>query len=275
MHSSPTITPIPTGPPSPGLSPAGPIASFVAPVDALSPQDRALAGLIAKGHGRDACAAFLGLTDAALMGRVVALGLPTAGDRALRLGTGAKAWSLPDIRRLVDLWCGNLPGSRIAGLLGRSAGGVYAKARWLGLFKRPRAALLRDPPPSTGFDAPEPAKPKRRGFDWTVEGEDDLAERWFALQSHRGIARDLGLSPTAVASKAHRLQLPCRAGLTLHDDYSHGRRTAAAHLFAGWTRRLCNIRKRPFWTRQAGVVFSDEARRQRTYQALSGGSALH
>ena len=257
----------------------GPAARAVLPLfgganHTPSPTDRALAGLIARGHGREACAAFLGLADAALMARVVSLGLPTPADRPWRPAAGPKAWSLLDIRRLVDLWCRNLPGSRIGALLGRSEGAVHGKARWLGLFKRPRSALLRDLPLFPALDVPAPAKPKRREFGWTIEAEDRLAERWFACQSHRGIARDLGLSPTTVASKAHRLQLPCRAGLTLHDDYSPERRAAFAHLFAGWTRRLCNIRKRPFWTNRRGVVFSEEARKQASWQALSGGS-LH
>lgn len=228
--------------------------------------DRALAGLIAKGHGREACAAYLGTTDATLMRRVVALSLPTPADRPARQGHGPKAWTSLDIRRLVDLWCRNLPGSRIAALLGRAPGGVYGKARWLGLPTRPRAALLREAPLFPALDLPEPEKPRRREFDWTPERESDLSERWFCLQGHRGIARDYGISPTAVASAAYRLQLPARLGLTLHDDYRPERRDEAARFFAGWTRRICNIRKRPFWTCRSGVVFSDEARRQSAFR---------
>src|SRR5689334_4030930 len=56
----------------------GPVArTSAAGFSAVSPRDRALAGLIARGHGREACCAFLGLDEAALLERVVALGLPT------------------------------------------------------------------------------------------------------------------------------------------------------------------------------------------------------
>lgn len=246
--------------------------------------DRALTGLIARGHGREACAAWLGLDDVALMGRVVALGLPTPADAATRTGRGPKAWDVRGVRRLIDLWCRNLPGTTIGGLIGRSASAVYNKARWLGLHRRPRSALLRgEPPPSLlldapvaepGFVKPELARRGKRGeVVWTPDLEADLERRWLALQLPGGIGRDLGLSKSCVASHAHRMQLPCRAGIPLHDDYDPARGEGAAKFFTGWVRRVCNIRRRPFWARVSdrGTRYSNEARRQATYRAMNGG----
>ena len=267
MHVSPSSTHTPPAPP----------ASFTPVAAGPARRDRVLAGLIGKDHGLGAIAAYLGLSENAVLERVVAVGLPTPANRPMRLGAGPKAWSLLEIRRLIDLWCRNLPGTRIAGLLGRAAGGVYAKARRLGLFRRPRSALLRGPlplfPASDEPRTPEPGPPpggkrKRRGVEWSVEMEDEVADRWFALQSPGGIGRDMGLSLPTVASKAHRLQLPCRYGLVLHDDHRPERKAEAAHLFKGWTRRVCTIRKRPFWTRQSGIRFSDEVRRQAAWRTL-------
>lgn len=155
-----------------------------------APADRVLAGLVAHGHGREACGAFLGLDDAAVMNRVVALGLATPGDRPLRLGGCPRAWLLPDIRRLVDLWCRNLPGTRIAGLLGRGASAVYRKARWLGLFRRPRSALLRDPPPFPGIDGPTPAPAPRLDAPSPPPPGRDKQKPWGAGETGR--LRDLG-----------------------------------------------------------------------------------
>lgn len=327
--------PLPSGPVPAALPFASTVSGAVSP--STSAADRALAGLVAKGHGREACGAFLGLDDAPLMERVVALGLPTPGDRPLRLGFCPRAWSLTDIRRLVDLWCRNLPGIRIAGLLGRGASAVYRKARWLGLFRRPRSALLRDLPPLfPGLDDPAPALPPRlvappppppgrdrqqpwgaaevermldlarqeyssaeiggllgrpkgavtgkfrrlgvrrpRGVVWTVELLDEVAARYFALQRHAGIARDMGI-PHAAGSRGggavkdiiQRLQLPARPGLPLVDHHDPALAERFAWAFDGWRRKLCPLTRRPFWTnRPAAEVFSRAGKRLDAYRS--------
>jgi hypothetical protein len=77
------------------------------------------------------------------------------------------------------------------------------------------------------------------------------------------------MSLPAVASKAHRLQLPRRPSSSLRADYDPSRRQAYAHLFAGWRRSECRIRRRPFWTKAPGVIYSDEARKQKALRHLT------
>ena len=78
---------------------------------------------------------------------------------------------------------------------------------------------------------------------WTERHEDELAERWFALQTHAGIGRDMGWSPRAVVSKAHFLNLPPRHAFALHDDFLPERRTVDARLSGRWGRLPCGKRR--------------------------------
>jgi hypothetical protein len=190
------------------------------PTEAEIQQSRLLKGMIQAGQGREAIAAILGLTDDHLMQRVVDLGLPTPADIPLPTPRGPKCWALPDMQRLVTLWTQNVISVAIGAALGRTASGVYSKARSLGLYRRERARLLRAIPVAPNpiavvADAlceKSPVKAKRKQVVWTEELEDEIASRWFSMQHHAAIAVDLGLSPTTVASKAYRLELPKRCG---------------------------------------------------------------
>src|SRR6478735_12643369 len=87
-------------------------AAIVGVSHSRSPRERVLSGLVAQGHGREACAAYLGLSDEQLMSRVVHLDLPTPDDRPMRVGHGSHAWDVAAIRRLIDLWNRDLTTSR-------------------------------------------------------------------------------------------------------------------------------------------------------------------
>lgn len=62
------------------------------------------------------------------------------------------------------------------------------------------------------------------GMDVTLIGELNrkVARRWFAWQDHTGIARDLGMRPAQVRSRANALGLPSRSRKTV-TDYIAGR----------------------------------------------------
>lgn len=251
-------------------------ASPVSASNNQSSRDRVLAGLIDQGHGREACAAYLGLSDEQLMSRIVHLDLPTPGDRPMRVGHGSHAWDVAAIRRLIDLWIRDLTTSRIATLLGRSPSGVRSKARWLGLYRRARNSLLDLLPLFPGIDS----EPKRHQLIWTDDLERWLADRWFSFQHHKAIARDLSeklgfeVSPTTVASKAHRLELPRRDPDFLLQDYQPEYRARHARLLPKMYERRCKVRRRLFWS--TGVTFtSEEAKAQASYRALCAGISDH
>ncbi len=83
---------------------------------------------------------------------------------------------------------------------------------------RPNAATSLQFPTLPGFDlfGPAPAgaqpapapKPKRKQVPWTRERDQELAQRWWARQHYKAIARDMGISPSAVQSRRFRLELP-------------------------------------------------------------------
>jgi len=60
----------------------------------------------------------------------------------------------------------------------------------------------------TPVGTPPAHKPKRHQVEWTRERDQELAQRWWARQHYKGIARDMGISPSAVHSRRARLELP-------------------------------------------------------------------
>ncbi|SDB71494.1 hypothetical protein [Belnapia rosea] len=239
-------------------------------------RDRILAGLIDQGHGREACAAYLGLTDEQLMSRIVHLDLPTPAERPMRVGHGAHAWDVTAIRQLIDFWIRDLTTSRIAAHLGRSPSGVRSKARWLGLYKRARNSLLNLLPLFPGIDI----EPRRHQLVWTDELERWLADRWFSFQHHKALAADLSsklgfeVSPSTIASKAHRLELPRRDPDFLLQDYKPEYRARHSRLLPKMYERRCKIRGRLFWS--TGATFtSEEAKAQSNYRSLCAGVSDH
>ncbi|MFC7695066.1 hypothetical protein ACFQY5_41360 [Paeniroseomonas aquatica] len=251
-------------------------SSSVASLASQSPRDRVLAGLIRQGHGREACAGYLDQTHAQLMDLIVHLDLPAPADRPMRVGRGSHAWDIASVRRLIDLWTCNLTISRIATLLDRSPSGVRNKANWLGLYKRQRNSLLTSLPLFPHLDGEQ----RHRCLVWTDDLERWLADRWFSFQHHKAIARDLSeklgfeVSPTTIASKAHRLELPRRDAEFLLQDYRADHRARHARLLPRMVERRCKVRNRLFWS--TGATFtSDEAKAQSTYRTICAGISNH
>lgn len=251
-------------------------ASVVGISDTRAPCDRVLSGLIEHGHGREACAAYLGLTDEQLMSRVVLLGLNTPADRTMRANNGPHAWAIAEVRRLIDLWIRDLATSRIAAVIRRSPSSIRSKARSLGLYKRERNALLDLLPLFPGIDTP----PVRHQLVWTDDLERWLADRWLSFQHHKAIAADLSsklgfeVSPSTIASKAHRLELPRRDPDFLLQDYKPEYRARHSRLLPKMYERRCKIRGRLFWS--TGATFtSEEAKAQSSYRSLCAGVSDH
>ncbi len=60
----------------------------------------------------------------------------------------------------------------------------------------------------TPVGIPPVRRPKRREVEWTRERDIELAQRWWARQHYKAIARDMGLSPSCVQSRRFRVGLP-------------------------------------------------------------------
>lgn len=171
-------------------------------------RDSTLTGMVAKGHGIEALCLFLDLLEVDLLARVVALNLYTPHNGAVRRTSGVRnAWQIGEIRQLIALWELNLSSQCISEKLGRSQGSIRAKARWLGLLRRPRGSIVHDyaevpVKPATA----KPAKTKRTRWDNDLSMQ--VIERILAYQHYVAVARDLNLTPAQVRSKIKVLGLP-------------------------------------------------------------------
>ena len=211
-------------------------ASSVAPKSTQivhTPRDSSIISMRDKGHNADAVASFLGMLTVDLIARLYRLDLhiPHNGSvsRKVRKNNARNAWQLAEIRQLIELREQNASTTLIADKLGRSAGSVRYKARWLGLPNLPRGK------PTIGlplFPNLEPAsKPRRKPrvrLAWREDHFRMVIDRWLAYQRHEGIARDLGLTPAQVRSKTKTLGLPSnRERGLLVMDYQPDTRQAA------------------------------------------------
>jgi len=147
-------------PASPALF-AGPALHLVAA--ARFPFDIVLSGMVAAGQGLDALCLFLSLSRDALFESLVRLGLQTPHDRPMRK-PGARGWSVPDTLRLIAWRMAGIHPETIGLRLGRSANGVRAKARRLGL-PVPDRKLLRRVDPATLSDPQGCSRFLRNGID--------------------------------------------------------------------------------------------------------------
>lgn len=234
--------------------------------------------MVSAGCVADEIAAVLGLTKAEVFDKAAHLGVSSPADGIWDLPTDAM--SLDKQQIIVALWCAGVGGVAIGKIIGHHGTTVYKYAKRWRLYKRrnpgehrrARAPILR-------YGATEPSllsyiqryKGAAAQRGWTQELEREIERRWFCLQTPQGIARDLGLTKSTVATKAFRLELPKRYGLPLTDDFDPARKDKHAHLFAGWERKVCCIRKQPFWSNVRGVRWSKEAKRKATYRDMMLG----
>ncbi len=119
----------------------------------------------------------------------------------------------------------------------------------------------------TPVGTPPARKPKRKEVPWTRERDQELGQRWWARQHYKAIARDMGVSPSAVQSRRFRLELPTlrdsdlflfqREELVDHFDPS----VVAEHIrAANYHERKCNSfisegKTFWFWTKRRGGNF--------------------
>jgi hypothetical protein len=166
-------------------------------------QDSTLIGMVEKGHGIEALCLFLELLEVDLLARVVALNLYTPHNGAVRRTSGIRnAWQVGEIRQLIAFWELGLSSQCLSAKLGRSQWSIRAKARWLGLPRRPRGSIIHE-----YAEVPvKPATTKRTRWD------NDLCikviDRILAYQHYVAVARDLNLTPAQVRSKIKVLGLP-------------------------------------------------------------------
>ena len=232
------------------------------PPTAVPPADRILVGLVARGHPREAIRLYLALSDAALRAQLARLGLPAPADRPLRKPGGRNPWQLAEVHRLLELWQRNVHGATIAEAIGRSPGGVRAKARRLGLYRRDCAALVRELPVAA------PARKPRHQIAWTEAMETELADRWFANEHHAAIARDMGIPEAAIRSKATRLGLPPREREDIVDVYDPAN---AGDLRGRYVRRKCALTGKWFWGQRNGPRTSPVGLKSKQYRDLQSG----
>ena len=250
--------------------------------------DDVLRGLVGRGHGLDAISTFLHLDREEVLERVVRLDLPTPPDRPMCRATGSKAWDSGDYFRFIECWVAGWHAASIGEKFGRSAGAIWSKARWLGLPRRDRSKVFRAPaeattaPPAKALTAAErqpsvvtaTGEPlsirkiiKRGHVFWTPELDAELANRYWANQHYEAIAAEWGLSARAIASRAHRLQLPRRERSKLVPYYDPS--VIETNITeARYVRRECMaIRGWFFWGQKNGLRTS---KRGQKIQARSG-----
>ena len=220
-------------------------------------RDRSIISMKDKGHTPDAIASFLGMLTVDLIARLYRLDLhiPHSGSvsRKVRKNNARNAWQLAEIRQLIELREQNASTTLIADKLGRSAGSVRYKARWLGLPNLPRGKPTTGLPLFPNLDpASKPRRTPRVRLAWREDHFRMVIDRWLAYQRHEGIARDLGLTPAQVRSKTKTLGLPSNRerGLLVMDyrlDTRH-----AAELRGRYLVRTCTETGQVFATTRNG-----------------------
>ena len=252
------------------------------------PNETVLRGLVEKGHGLDAISTFLRVDRETVLDWAVMLDLPTPHDQPMRRSAGSKAWAVSDYFRFIESWVSGWRAASIGEQFGRSAGAIWAKARWLGLPRRDRRNVFRPSADSvheaqgstrtsarlelcvttsTGERLPIRKILKRGHVYWTPELDAELANRYWANQHYEAIAAEWGLSARSIASRACRLELPRRerCKLVRHYDPSMIDANIAE---ARYVRRECMfIRGWFFWGQKNGLRTS---KRGQKLQARSG-----
>lgn len=255
------------------------------PEHAVVRNEAVLRGMVARGHDLGAISVYLQQSRDEILDAVVRLDLPTPHDRPLRQSSGPKAWKASDYLPLIQHWLSGLHAGSIGEKFGRSAGAIWAKARWLGLPKRDRRSVFRTNVEATpddqvieeagqyvvtdeGRPIPLQRKPGSDQIRWTRDLDIALGKRYFALQHHRAIAKEWGVSPGVISSRATRIELPPRDRTKLVDHYdpSVAARNIAA---ANFVYRGCKSKPGWFFWCQRGQTISKLGRK--VQQRLSSG----
>jgi hypothetical protein len=146
----------------------------------------------------------------------------------------------------------------------------------------------------SGFDLPRPTpvgispvrRSKRHEVVWTRERDVELAQRWWARQHYKAIARDMGLSPSTVQSRRFRVSLP--TFLDLEDLFIFRREELVDHFdpsvvdvhidAAGYVERHCKMYAKEgkrfwFWSKRRDWQFTSPewdrlGKRKRNHQPI-------
>ena len=149
-----------------------------------SPIERALPGMIARGHGIESLCLYLGLAPSALFERVVALGLPTPSDKAHRTTAARNGWQADNVSVFIVLWMHGWAAASLAERFGRSRNAVWSKARQLGLPRRERRDQFR------------PADPRMAIQGGTIQQQCPARRVPSASPSHRARVDQTAVLPT-------------------------------------------------------------------------------
>jgi hypothetical protein len=274
--------------------------------------DRILSGLVAKGHVLEALALYLRLSISEVLARVARLGLPTPSCLPMRPPRGKRPWSVEEVSLLIERWATNWHVACIAEETGRTPGAVRSKARRLGLYRRERRDLVRvgradsvasgvhaaedsiatspvsetvdetvpegaanptEMPAETGEQAPRKVVEKKRSrIQWNDDLDMKVAKRWFAWQCRFGIAKDLGISPAAIRTRATRMGLPPRDRKKIVPDYVEGRPYDRS-LEESRVKRRCQQGNMTFWGKRDGPHTSPKIMQTKGYKDLRRGVA--
>lgn len=120
---------------------------------ASSPIERALTGMVARGHGIETLCRYLRLAPSALFDLIITLGLPTPDDRAHRITGARNSWQAEDVSVFIVLWMDGWAAASLAERFGRSRNAVWSKARQLGLPRRERRDQFRPVYPHMAIEA--------------------------------------------------------------------------------------------------------------------------
>jgi hypothetical protein len=129
------------------------------------------------------------------------------------------------------------------------------------------------PKQTTDTARPEDSAPpnvqtaRRQRLQWTDDLDEEVARRWFAMQCHRGIAKDLGVSPGAVRTRATRLGLPPRDRKKIVPDYVEGRPYDRS-LEMSRVKRRCHQGNIAFWGERNGPHTSPKVMQTKRYKEL-------
>ena len=264
-----------------------------APEPAPSTAFETFAGaLIAKGHGLAALSHIFSVAADRILTEIVRLGLPTPHDRSFRASGRVDAWTAGQMQQLVLLWSSGLFATCIADRVGRSAGSIRYKARWLGLPVRERTTLRRVDInvaidiPLVAFPAERPPKPTTpwpspRNRPLSINQFLDLPENCEIIGLHHltGVSHDvtaatLGCRKIDIERRIKSLGLPNRSCLRgrLFQDYDPSRPIAEPFRDDNYKLRGdgCLHDPRAFWGSKINHI-SPRLKASRTFQDLATG----
>jgi hypothetical protein len=240
--------------------------------------DQLVTAMAGAGHSVAALSFYLGLREAEVRNRIVALGLPQAAERRLRRTTSKHPWTVDEVRRLLALWLDNVSVKSIAESVGRSTSSVQAKRRWLGLGVRERSRLSERTlkecrtiklPWKPSINVAEialwtrtpgiRAAPAPTACRWEL-GRDETIDMRFSILAFGGLSSlaiverlrlefGLELSVKAVDNRISRLQIVRdRAGIVhVFDEERVQRRAHEVMRQLGAVQRQCAELSRSFW----------------------------